>query len=442
MPGQKHGNHHATTGAPKEAKALAPPDDLAFEGSTKVQNKQWRASLIKAMGLKFDPFSSGVSEQDRSPDFGSIYVDLRPGLLEELQRAESSCIFADYGMGKTATRLALEYAVRLARTPVTLSVTYSPTIKPSEPNAEATIVPQLAVLAEELRVDLFIQYIERLSERSSSRPGLSDADLTNGSTLRPEHRAALERQARGLPSRFFNAAHAALRDPGPTGAFWRALRPVVRYVAVNDGWRETMAIVKQAARATSAPAPSWEQTIADVETLGFEQIFILIDAVDQQRYDPAVYLAVIRPLLAAAQVLANKQIYLKCFLPLELQAALSVDADRHGGTLTPLRPIAIMDAISPADLGAMVQERFKAAGSPSGSFRSLDWFGEALDFSIQDQLIAYAAGSPRRLIEFTRALIDFHSFHGFRNEGRLWLTPEEWSTFLKQPVEQAVSSLV
>src|SRR5262249_14443771 len=71
-----------------------------------------RRQLVAAMGLRYDPLVTSVSESDAAPDFGEIYVDPRPSLLDLLKHRTSALVFADYGMGKTATRLALEYALR------------------------------------------------------------------------------------------------------------------------------------------------------------------------------------------------------------------------------------------------------------------------------------------------------------------------------------------
>ncbi len=402
----------------------------AGSGTGKGELRHWRADLIKAIGLAYDPFSSGVSEKDLAPDFGSIYVDLQPGLLAALQRPEAGCLFADYGMGKTATRIALEYALRLARSPVTLCTTYTPLITMQLPGGEQSPAELFAAISTELRIDLLIQYLERLPEREAH----------GAAALVPAQREALLRQARALPARLLKPLRAALRDESPerSAAFWRGLRPVVRYVAPDAHWHDLLALVQGAAR-SPVEAPAWSTTIADVRSLGFEQMMLLVDAVDTRSFSVEAYLEVIRPLLIATAELANQQIFVKYFLPLEMKPLLKPFLDQQQAGLTPLRAIATIDTISSNDLDLLLKERFEAAGTSSASFRSLDWLGESIDESIQARLVALAAGSPRRLIELASALIDFHSLNGFRQAQRTWLTAEEWYRFLAEHAEAAIS---
>lgn len=383
-----------------------------------------RAQLINAMGLAYDPFSSGVSEKDLAPDFGSIYVDILPGLLNELQRPEASCLFANYGMGKTATRIALEYALRLARSPTVLSVTYTPMIEQQAAEGENSLQRILDAIALDLRIDLLVQYIERLPER----------DAAGDMALGPLQQQALVRQARSLPTWFSAPMRAALADLQNDSAFWRPLRPVVRYVPVTPGWRALVGTLASAIRSGATPVPSWHETVEDVRSLGFEQIYVLVDAVDEGRYGTDAYLEVVRPLLMAAEDLASQQIYLKFFLPTELKDVVCMRNDLFSRDLTLLRPIATIDAISPADLGELINDRFEAASTSTASFRSLDWLGQELGESVQGRLIESAKGSPRRLIELVSAMIDFHSLNGFRHEERLWLTRAEWQRFLDDVV--------
>jgi len=380
-----------------------------------------RARLIKAVGLAYDPFSSGVSEKDLAPDFGSIYVDMQPGLLSELQQPGPGFVFADYGMGKTATRMALEYALRLARHPMTLSATYTPSIAQQTPPAESLLQQHLDAIAIEVRIDLLVQYLERLPERQAEREA----------TAGPLQQLALYRQARSLPTRFSAAMRTALANPGEDGAFWRAFRPNVRYVPVTTAWRSLVETMVKAARSSESPRASWEETVYDARSLGFQQIYVLVDAIDEGRSSDDAYLEVVQPLIKAASDLARQGIYLKCFFPLELKELLLNENTMLNGALTLPPAIAIINSISPADLEKLITDRIEAAGTSGASIRSLDWFGQELDESIQARLITAASGSPRRLIELTSALLDFHSLNGFRHEERLWLTRAEWQQFLE-----------
>jgi hypothetical protein len=394
-----------------------PPDD----GPRRRALGTPRSRLISAMGLAYDPFNSGVSEQDLAPDFGAIYVDAQPGLLDELQRPQVSLLFADYGMGKTATRVALEYAIRLAGPPLTLSVTYTPNIAPDRSQADNPLQHHLAMIASEARIDLVVQYLERLPERIAA----------NQLALSRTQQHALQRQARSLPQRFGSLLRAALADPGETGAFWQRARPLVRYVPITSAWRTLVELLVKAGSARAGPQASWEETVYDLRSLGFERMYVLVDAIDEGTFGAAAYAELIQPLLEAAADLARQQIYLKFFLPLELRELLALEDDRQKITLTPQVQIATIDTISSEDLDNVLIDRLQAAGRSTASFRSLDWFGQDLDQNIQAWLIAAAQGSPRRLIELASALLDFHSLHGFCHDERLWFTRAEWQQFVE-----------
>lgn len=378
-----------------------------------------RARLIRAMGLAYDPFTSGVSEKDLAPDFGSIYVAVRPGLLDKLRKPEAGCVFADYGMGKTATRIAVEYALRLARTPCALSVTYTPSIDSLAADEGRLLDTHLEAIALELRVDLIIQYIERLPERYAER------DTPVG----PLVQRALYRQARSLPTRFLQAMRRAHRAPQSEGAFWRQFRPAVRYTPVTPAWRALVETLVRAAQ-PGGIAALWEESVFDAWSLGFSQVFVLIDAVDNQGFGAEEYLELLRPLLLVAGELERHGIYLKFFLPRDLKTMLDSESDSHRYGLTLPQTIATIDEISEVDLDKILTDRLEAARTSDASFRSLDWLGQDLNESVQVRLVNLAAGSPRRLIELANALIDFHSLNGFRQEERLWLTLAEWQRFL------------
>lgn len=409
-----------------------------YPSSRKSQTPTLRERLITAMGLAFDPFSSGVSEKDLAPDFGAIYVDLQPSLLKDLQRPAASLVFADYGMGKTATRLALEYTLRLARTPLTLCVTYTPDVNrvvaltgeqlrnPSAATEEQVLRKHLRDIAREMSTDLLVQYIERLPERP-------DTSELYQSFIQQQ---ALQRQAQSVSPTVSRGIRIALRDNLTDGVIWRGIRPVVRHVAVTDAWRALLAKLAAATRAPDALPASWEETLYDVRALSFEQTFVLVDAVDDGTFDAHTYFQLIRPLIAAIGDLQKQHVYLKCFLPLAVKDYVLNAEELHIHALTPPPEIATITEISATNLQKIITDRFEAASMSTASFRSLDWLGPEIEESIQAHLATLAQGSPRRLIELVSALLDFHSTHGFREDERLWLTPAEWKSFLDEVERQ------
>lgn len=389
-----------------------------------------RERLIAAMGLAYDPFSSGATERDLAPDFSKVYVDLLPKLLQALQQPEASVVLGDYGMGKTATRLALEFALRQARTPRALCVTYTPQINDllKLPGAQSEELDELGGqdllgahlrgIAQEASTDLVVQLIERLPEREPELAGAHGQIRRHG----------LGRQARAASPTLHRLLRSALRSQGVDGALWRGLRPVVRYVECSRTWHELVQFLVVAAN-TGAEQATWEETLYDARALGFGPVFVLVDAIDDGSVDPQTYFRLIRPLLAEAGVLQQQGVYLKCFLPLAVKDDLEKLIQAYKEALTPPIRLATINLISDVNLHRLVDERLIAASTSMASLSSLDQFGQRLEESVQDYLVTLAAGSPRRMIELVSALLDFHGRHGFRDGERLWLTPGEWEQF-------------
>jgi hypothetical protein len=382
-----------------------------------------REKLIRQMGLAYDPLSSGVTEKDLAPDFGSIYVDVQPELLAVLQRREVSLIFAPAGMGKTATRLALEFALRLDRNQRILAVTYLPqltrfaNIETGPGTDEQRLSIHLRELTAEACIDLLVQAIERFPERVYAPD-------------EPQQRIywqALRRQAAAAPPVLSRLLRKAQLDAGPDGVLWRGLRSVVRHVAVTDSWKRLLSTLAAATRGEHMRQVSWEECLYDSRALGFEAAFVLIDAIDDGSFEAETFFEVIRPLFAAIDELQKQGVYLKCFLPLAVRPLIESYLDVL--TLTP--KIATIDSISAESLQRLIGERFVAASMSMASFRSLDWLGQELGESIQERLVTIAEGSPRRLLELASALLDFHSANGFRDGERLWLKQAEWRQFLE-----------
>lgn len=382
------------------------------------------------MGLAYDPFSSGVTERDLAPDFGKVYVDLLPSLLQDLQRPATSIVLGNYGMGKTAARLGLEFALRHARTPRTLCVTYAPQIdrlaaggpcqaEPDDGADRDRLAAHLRAITQEASVDLVVQLVERAPGQRPEAAGPQDR-------LR---RQARQRQGRAAGPVLGHRMRRALRSEEEDGIFWRGVRAVVRHVARDDPWRSLVQDLVFPADAPPDRPATLEELLFDARALGFEQIFVLIDAVDDGAIEPERYFAAIQPLLAVAGELQAQHLYLKCFLPLAMKPQLEALLRSALAALTPRIKLATIDAISDANLHRLIDERIVAANTSTEGVFQLDRFGERLEVSVQERLISAAAGSPRRLIELVNALLDFHSLHGFRDGGRLWLTAAEWKRF-------------
>ncbi|NTU80157.1 MAG: hypothetical protein HGA45_12250 [Chloroflexales bacterium] len=380
-----------------------------------------RPALLVAMGLREDPFLNSVSENDPLSDMGCTYIDSQPSLLEYLKRTASTFVFGDYGMGKTATRLAIEYILRttVGNYP-TLCVTYTPRLSTLASDSDQLAQQHLESIAVDLAIDTFVQFVERMGDEDKPPS--------------PEQLAALGRMAPLLPRPLQLAIRAAASDPPADGILWHKLRPVVRRVPVSEPWRILVNHLAKQFERHSVPNRNWASLMAGVAVLGFPRVFLLIDALDERAIDPDRQHLVLRPLLDLVGDFQKLGVFIKCFLPLSLQKIFYNQYRHELRSLTVPLEIATIDRLNPDRLQQTIRERLQVVSSSHGSFRSLDWFqSDEIEGSIELELARLANGSPRRMIELASQLIDFHSRHGFINEqdpGRLWLTPTEWQDCL------------
>jgi hypothetical protein len=178
---------------------------------------------------------------------------------------------------------------------------------------------------------------------------------------------------------------------------------------------------------------SWESILADVRELGFNRVYLLIDAIDEAEVEPDQLYAVAAPLLNAMPQFRCQGVFLKWFLPLQLRKPIQERYAESTHGLTEKIAIDTIEAASPIQLQSIVDERFEAASISNESFRGLDWFiSPDLGESIQHRLIKMARGSPRRIIDLVSRFLDFHSTHGFKDSGRLQIHSEEWHQFIAQ----------
>lgn len=419
--------------------------------SAAIQNRNLRPDLIRALGLSYDPFLEPVSEKDQTPNFLDIFVDPTPSLLDRLQERASMLVFGAPGMGKTATRLALEYLLRNAPGhPPNLCVTYRPHVGEAGGHDRAALAAHhYEQIAAAAAVDSVVQVIERYDDQPEE--------------LDERQRAALARQVRACPAPFQRLIRNGARDlpasTPPDGAIWRSqsgprhadpdagrddvtgIRPVVRYVVPSPRWRRLIAWMASVTTLRPEPQP-WEQTVADAAALGFDAIFVLVDAVDASHVDPAAQRALLQPLLDDVAALGRKQIYLKCFVP--PWGGGRTAAAVHDITLTGNIEVATIERATHNMLKALVRERLQAAGTSRVSIASLDALRrEDIVESIEDRLVELADGSPRRVMELVRDFLDFHSRHGFMHadeRGRPWITGAEWQEFLATISPRPISS--
>lgn len=368
-----------------------------------------RDNLVASLSLRYDPFRHRVTEQERELSFAEIYVEPEDSLLARLQRPCSTLVFAGYGMGKSATRLALEYELRLKPGPTpTLCVRYTDITNPIE---------NLDDLCLHLGQDMVIQSFERT--------------VTSSGPLSAQFIEALQRQSATLSSELrLSRLKACLADPPESGVFWDELRPVVEPLSVNQRWKELLGLIIEGVRKQRQVHLSWDSSVQDARTLGFDRIDILIDSVDIGSVDPRQWIRFLTPLLRRLSSLQQHNIFLKCFLPTDVEDLICREFGQTFEVLTPAVDITTIDEMSVANLGSILRERLQASKNVRSATVSLDMLaGADIDQSIEGWLAEHAHGSPRRLLRLASRLIDFHVDHGFREANRTYLTANEWRLF-------------
>lgn len=415
----------SVTGA--TAESSTPIDAASVFGSSQIHpcsTPPSRDDLIMALNLRLDPFRHVVTDQEVGLRFSEIYVDPEESLLSPLMERGSSFVFAQHGMGKSATRVALEYELRL--TPgraATLCVSYIPN---SEIGAWTGPESHLERILQDLAIDVVIQAFER--QHMTLEP-LSD-DVVD----------ALERQASLLPARLRQRIQHYVDHPPADGVFWSSLRSVVEKITVSPRWIELLTIIARGCARLAPAQPSLHAALEDAHILGFTDVFILIDAVDDTSIDPERWLQFLSPLLKLLPQWQAQHVFLKCFLPLDLKKLLVAHYEHLFEVLTPSPSITTMEKMSASDLRRILQERIQAAKIDPASIVSFDLLaGADVRDGIEAWLAEQAQGLPRRVLSFASNLLDFHTTHGFQLQRRLYLTASEWQTFQQQILANRVT---
>lgn len=333
----------------------------------------------------FSPRSFFVDPIYTGSDEGSILRDLRG--------PQHTFVFGRPGDGKTTVRLALEAHVR-TQPQHTLLLTYEP--------GQTTTAPTLAVhlkgLVEQLAVDLFIQVVEQFVHRTR------DPNKRQTEGMRwllawggPQLARVLHQLATG-------------QEPAGLWGFaelWPTLdRPIVRSVVRTkrlQHWLLDLDEGQATPAATRSPRQRWRRALGVARGWGYHQLIIAIDGVDTWQRTPQGMMGILDGLLAEAARFGEQGVYLKGFLPLELQPAVAA----RMAQVNPAEGWRSLTLGWPAErLAEMLYARFRAGGA--GRLGLDDLVEPELEPGIDERLIAAADGSPRRLLTLIDHLINVH----------------------------------
>lgn len=338
-----------------------------------------------------------------------VYETRRAGwTLSDLRRPEPTIIFGEYGTGKSMLRLALEVTVR-GRYDGSLTVTYKPTERHEIGPGTADVSPDshLRAITRELALDLFIQIVERfnvaappptpeqnrklcdllgrLDYRTRSQINDLIVKITDPNQTAPD---SLWGYAESWPQRFgrirVNAVHRSLELE-----VW-----MKQLIALRDEPGQFHLPGRETGR------EQLDEALAVARLWGFERALVLVDNVDDHQMEPAAVWSLARALVADATGLAEQGLFLKLFLPASLEARVAEEPS--AGAIHTLRL-----QWNERRLRKLLHERFRAAGTYRRDFGDLAEPG--LD-DLDEQLLAAADGSPRRLIRLVDEM--FHAYVG------------------------------
>jgi hypothetical protein len=149
---------------------------------------------------------------------------------------------------------------------------------------------------------------------------------------------------------------------------------------------------------------AWDDGVVAAHTWGFNRIFLLIDEVDTIQRDPTALMSLLTPFLDVQDTLARQNIYLKIFLPAELQPLIEqYQAQLSVLTLAPLYFDLTWDKNA---LRRLLHNRFRAAHSRRLGFNDLAAAG--FPVSLDTLVLEAANDSPRRLLNVINELITNH----------------------------------
>ncbi len=377
-------------------------------------SQRTRDELIHSLGLQRDPFKQRVTEKESDFNFGQLYVETEQAQFQRLLGANSTFLFADYGMGKTATRLSVEYSVRF-RPDMShvLAVRYHAGNHLVGTNGLAEIE---RTLCADIAIDSLIQFVERYHLRYREVP--------------QELAAALEYHARLLP-RSWRATRLGDRHHGATFSSL-SQRPEVRKLHLNQAWQSLIRTLLGTPRRAAAEPVDLTESLHASKILGFDTLFVLVDGIDAISAASEQWTGFMDSLIEALPYWQKHNIFIKCFLPLDAKDRIATQYAEQLSSLTPPPDIFTIEPLTPDVLRHILRDRFLAYRQPDSYVAGFEILATPGIESIDDWLAEHAQGSPRELLRLASELLDFHTNRGYQDNGRLHMTTDEWQAWSQE----------
>ncbi|MCS6880990.1 MAG: winged helix-turn-helix domain-containing protein [Oscillochloridaceae bacterium] len=356
-----------------------------------VQIRRW----LEVQGFERNPFE--YYEADREELLASYFVE--PEWFEALRgdprQPASAVLFAPRGYGKTSQRLQIARLCGLE----------------AQPPALVVQITDYKWLPADLTTLTARDYLRYVADQACRQ-------LWEHCQRNPEFHRRFHEQPHALlrlhALRYWAAPPSyRLRLPEP------ALGPetvaeLARTFRLPAAGGDAHALVEQFARHYEGLSDSDLQSeLLELARIGgFVSLYILLDRTDEDQWtvhNPAMVLARLQPLISDLPVLEHPGYAFKFFLPDALQ---SLFAERRVGRVGE-RPPSYLLRWRDHDLLAMLARRLQAYSQPAGRvtraarvnrFQDLCESGSNAD----ERLVQAAAGSPRRMIQLARELVEQH----------------------------------
>jgi hypothetical protein len=351
---------------------------------------------LDELGLRFDPFRVLNASQD--PLLHEYLVAHET--FEAIRGNGVSFLFAPAGGGKSAFRVRLARACRVAEQgrrvfPIVYMLPEAVILAAEPDRWQAHLRTILQAAAFELLLRLAYRPYELLDLDPFARQMIC---------------FLLQRGLPGPLSHFLDQ----LETPHDLPRLAQPYDPTARWPKPPkpEDLQDFCAAMKQTPRLAEDAIPSdefsaWLSLLTG--PLGFEAVYLLLDGVDaypetahaELRTDAHQALATLSPLLKRADEWANKRLYLKAFLPLELEPALKITFP----WLTEQANIGIMKWTSEL-LVSLLRRRVEAAAETAPA--SLDLLSHP-GFRNVDKLVVRAVRPlPREVLVFVERMLHEH----------------------------------
>jgi hypothetical protein len=391
--------------------------------------------MLHTLGLAYDPFLYSVAEQELgyAPDgFFASYDYAGPSnkdaLLSRLAKPCHSLVVAPQGAGKTTLRLHLMRKLHQV-SPGVLPVTCELAALEAGQHLNGQDAAQAAI-AGEISKDLLIALFDSFDP-------FAPAEIPLHNSLAHILRCLLQQ---ATLARLLQRIIAA-PDGTPLNIFWRTLgRPGLPAVSWVSAELRTFAAEIQALStlepgdcsghaAGRVPAPRLEDVIAAAQALGFAHIFLLIDSVDASLRTVHKVADLLAP-FAQLAVQHPGLFYLKLFAPPGVWDSL---AELPAAAVASIQPLDLIRLHwTDERLDQALLQRLRAAGANINAGTAL--FDRADASRLYAELLAIAAGSPRRLFHCISLIIDAHVAAGSQKTA---LTYEDWQASRQQANQTA-----